>query len=254
MGGLLILLTIWLISPLFLGSWLLYAVALPARPSGLEWFYFGVAGAGASASLLVVASSGHFRWLLPCWGAGLLAVALLVARREASFGWRAVAVAACLGLLPLLAFRVTSLRTAVAAKDVFWVKVLFALRADANKRDVYMFAQGARSVPVLMAAVEAEQPEVLQLLLEHGADPNARQTERQVYKQDTMQFSTPVLQQAMLNHQPRLVNLLLAAGADPLARDHWGRDALRIARDYDYADSAAVRRAGQRRQHLPGRR
>ena len=249
MGGLLVLLTVWLLVPLFIGSCLLYTWALPARPTSREWLGYAVAATGAGASLLVVASTSHFRWLLPCWAAGLLATAWAGRHPGGSRRWRAGAVALGFVLLPVAAFRATSLQTAVEANDLLWAKVLFAFGADANERAAHGFGvlNSPSSTPVLAAALDAGQLPMLRLLLAHGANPNARVYTTTAWKGDTLQSSTPVLFQPIWNKQIPLVRLLLAAEADPQARDHLGRDAAQIACDYDYPDSLYLRKAtGQR--------
>jgi len=161
-------------------------------------------------------------------------------------------------MLPLVAFRNTALRVAVQEQDVLWVKILFAFGANANEREVqgFSFAQSATNTPVLNEAIEGGDPQIVALLLQHGANPNARDYQYTKYGPDTMCLSIPVLLPAIWDKHPALVNLLLAAGANPLAQDTWGRDAVKTVRQYEYADSGTVLRAVARfrARQLPPKR
>jgi hypothetical protein len=238
-----------LIGILFLISCFLYAAVLkPADSPHPRQVAFGLAWLGASLTVLFLNS--HFRWLLPCWLAygGVMSWLLRPPTR------RALVLVGLLtgtfGVLPLVVFRYTPLREAVQAQDLLWAKVLFAFGADANEREIhgFSFANSAANTPVLSVAVEAGDARMLALLLQHGADPNARAYEETIFQQDTSHLTIPALLPAIWNNHPPLVNLLLAAGANPLAQDSYGRDAVRSAREYDYPDSVTVQRAAQRYQ------
>jgi hypothetical protein len=231
----------------FLVSCFLYAAGLkPADSPQHRHVAFGLAWLGASLTVLFLNS--HFRWLLPCWLAygGVVSWLLRPPSRRALV--LVGLLTATFWVLPLVVFRHTPLREAVQAQDLLWAKVLFAFGADANEREIhgFSFANSATNTPVLSEAVEAGNPHLLALLLQHGADPNARFYEDSNYQQDTLHLTIPVLLPAIWHHQLSLVNLLLTAGANPLAQDTYGRDAVQSAREFDYPDSVTVQRAAER--------
>jgi ankyrin repeat protein len=84
---------------------------------------------------------------------------------------------------------------------------LLARGADARSRS-------ERGEPALFAAIRGGV-EPVQMLLEHGADPNVRSPDS----------STPLME-AVLRNDPELVDLLLHWGADIDAQDHDGQTAL----------------------------
>lgn len=73
--------------------------------------------------------------------------------------------------------------------------------------------------PLLLAAVEAEQLDVIRLLVKHKADVNGRDPE----------FGITVFSQAAAMANLEMVNLLLELGADPKLKDKWGGTALEEA-------------------------
>ena len=70
--------------------------------------------------------------------------------------------------------------------------------------------------PLHLAARNEVVPEIIKLLLSHGASPSAKD-----------HYGTPVLTHALMNaNSPEVVWLLLEHGADPNAEDGFGRPVL----------------------------
>ena len=100
----------------------------------------------------------------------------------------------------------------------------------------------ARQPSVLMAAVDAGQPDVVEWLLRHGANPNTRATDRS---------RQTALHSAAWNGDLEVVRLLVAHGADRSARDEehdntplgWAETSLTITNNARCADVAAFLRS-----------
>jgi ankyrin repeat protein len=88
-------------------------------------------------------------------------------------------------------------------------------------------ARNPMNVQPLHAAVAARSVPVAMLLLDAGADPNARQ----------QAGYTPLMGAASAGHAP-LVTLLLDAGADPALRSDDGSTAADVARSHGHAELA----------------
>lgn len=112
------------------------------------------------------------------------------------------------------------------------------LAAFFGQQDVMelLLARGARvndyarnnfGVQPLHSAVAAQNLPISRMLLEHGADVNARQAEDY----------TPLMEAAQ-NGQNEMVDLLLAHGADPTARRTNGLTASQIAAQHGHAELA----------------
>ncbi len=103
-------------------------------------------------------------------------------------------------------------------------------------------ARNAMQVQPLHAAVASRNAETVALLLERGADVDARQ---QV-------GYTPLMAAAAAGRQD-LVDVLLRHGADPARRNDEGKTAADIARDHGHADVAAgLEGGGAQRPPGPG--
>lgn len=101
------------------------------------------------------------------------------------------------------------------------VALLLEHGAEANTT-----AQNAMKVKPLHSAVAARHLEVSRILLEHGADVNARQAE-----------DTTPLQEAAQNGQLEMLDLLLTYGADLLAEKADGKTALDLASEQGHAQA-----------------
>jgi ankyrin repeat protein len=93
--------------------------------------------------------------------------------------------------------------------------------------DVHASARNEMKVQPLHAAVAARDIEIVQLLLDRGADPNARQ-----------QVGYTALMGAAGAGRDDMVSLLLAHGADPTLRTDDGKSASDIAREHGNATIA----------------
>ena len=99
--------------------------------------------------------------------------------------------------------------------------------------DVLAAARNEMKVQPLHAAVATRNVKTTELLLEEGADPNARQ----------QAGYTPLMGAAGAGRDD-LVNLLLARGADPAAVSEDGKTAAALAREHGH-EALAVRLAPQ---------
>jgi ankyrin repeat protein len=93
--------------------------------------------------------------------------------------------------------------------------------------DVHAVARNDMRVQPLHAAVAARSADVVALLLDRGADPNARQ-----------QVGYTPLMGAAGAGRTELVNLLLARGADPTLAADDGKTAASCARDHGHHELA----------------
>jgi uncharacterized protein len=115
----------------------------------------------------------------------------------------------------------------------FFTTVHTASRLLDAGADVGKAASNDMRVQPLHAAVAARNLDVMRLLLDHGADPNARQ-----------QVGYTPLMGAAGSGRDDLVDLLLDRGADPTAVAEDGKTAAAIARDHGH-DALADRLEGR---------
>lgn len=99
------------------------------------------------------------------------------------------------------------------------VRLLLDLGAD-----VHQAAANPARVTALHAAVSANQPAIVEWLLDAGADPNARQ-----------QMDYTPLMGAAANARLDILDLLLARGADRAARTSDGKTAADLAREHGHS-------------------
>jgi uncharacterized protein len=93
--------------------------------------------------------------------------------------------------------------------------------------DVHAVARNHMKVQPIHAAVAARNPEIVRLLLDRGADPNARQ-----------QVGYTVLMEAAGSGHRGLVEMLLQAGADPSLKAEDATTAASLARSHGHNDLA----------------
>ena len=93
--------------------------------------------------------------------------------------------------------------------------------------NVLAAARNYMKVQPLHAAVSSRNPEIVALLLERGADPNARQ-----------QVGYTPLMGAAASGKRTLVDPLLESGADPALKAEDGKTAADVARDHGHPDLA----------------
>lgn len=104
------------------------------------------------------------------------------------------------------------------------VRVLLDLGAD-----VHQAAANATKVTALHAAVSSNQTQIVQWLVEAGADVNARQ-----------QIDYTPLMGAAANARVEILDILLAHGADPSMKTTDGKSAADLAREHGH-DAIAAR-------------
>ena len=108
------------------------------------------------------------------------------------------------------------------------VKLLLELGADPSQR-------GYGGQAALHMASQAKRQPYLEILLDHGADPNVRGG----------RTGAPVLSEAIMNGNRDAVSLLLKHHADPDAADRQNETPLHVAAQInDYASMLALLRAG----------
>lgn len=103
------------------------------------------------------------------------------------------------------------------------VRLLLDRGADPNQA-----ARNAAKVTALHAAVSSDQPQIVEWLLDAGADVNARQ-----------QIDYTPLMGAAANARTAIMELLLARGADAAMRTTEGRTAADLAREHGHEAIAA---------------
>ena len=112
-----------------------------------------------------------------------------------------------------------SLFDAIEADDFARVKDALEKGADVNASATGDY----RWTPLMCAASSSSSPEIFKLLLESGAEVNAR----------ALYDETPLMYAAMNSSSPEIVTLLLAKGADALAKDEDGMKAIDHAKKND---------------------
>lgn len=86
--------------------------------------------------------------------------------------------------------------------------------------------------PLIHYPIIQDNPEMLQLLLEYGADPNLRwKKDIVIQKEFTPLHVVTTVRAADKKHRKTILDLLLAYGANPAAVDSDGRTALNVARN-----------------------
>ena len=142
---------------------------------------------------------------------------------------------------PHQAFLDAALVRAAGGPDLAAARSLLAWGASANARTT-----DGRSTPALNEAVEVGSPALVRLLLAHGADVGAKDSEG----------NTPLSEAALDIGDGKIeradglpiVQALLAHGADPAAKNSYGYSPIRLAdeRGADWVVSL-LRRAAQKR-------
>ena len=94
------------------------------------------------------------------------------------------------------------------------IKVLLEAGADVNASDEF------GGTPLMYAARDNQNPDVIKVLLKAGADVNARDK----------YGKTPLMHAAAWNENPEIIKILIEAGADGKAKDNEGKTA------FDYAE------------------
>jgi ankyrin repeat protein len=102
-------------------------------------------------------------------------------------------------------------------------RLLLDRGADPNQA-----ASNGAKVTALHAAVSSNQPQIVEWLLDAGADVNARQ-----------QMDYTPLMGAAANARTAILDLLLARGADPALRTTDGKSAADLAREHGHEEVAA---------------
>jgi ankyrin repeat protein len=165
---------------------------------------------------------------------------------------------------PLQASQTQRLIAAIDKQDLTRVKALLAAGGNPNAKDAsgvsaLVHAASRGSVPIcelllqkgaaidgssepkgnpLAMAVTRKHPEIVKLLLDHGADPNMPDADGK----------TPIF--AAVDHETEMLTLLLAKGADPNAHDKKGATPLSTAQENN--DSATVKELVAAGAEAPG--
>jgi len=111
----------------------------------------------------------------------------------------------------------TPLVAAAASGDLNAVKSLVAHGADVNQKPTGIGGE----TPLIIAIVHGNNEEVIDFLLEHGADPNIK---------SHTGMTALMYAVGMGDSQSNLVRKLVAAGADVNVKDKYGNSVLRYAK------------------------
>ncbi len=114
----------------------------------------------------------------------------------------------------------TPLIQAARQGQVGTMKLLIAKGADVNAFSVY-------DSSALFVATQHNRPDMVKLLLEHGANSNYV---------NKIEMCDPALYVAVAQHHPKLVSLLVAHGADANVQGQDGSTSLTLASKYGYND------------------
>ncbi|GGF28508.1 ankyrin repeat domain-containing protein [Hymenobacter cavernae] len=210
-------------------------VSVPQLPPKLllraPWVLYLLGAAALTLSFCYFARSPvHFTG----WFIGLVSVLLLLAFCATRTSQLALlATIALLVLVPGLLLRHTSLLPSIAAGSEPHVRLLLACGANVNAIEQH-------DTP-LIAAVNLGRADLVELLLQQGADPNGRSS--------AFMNHTPVLFDAarLPADQQRVLALLLQYGADPNLTNGSGETALVHALRFKQPQNAqALRAAGAR--------
>lgn len=115
-------------------------------------------------------------------------------------------------------FGSTPLHNSCIAGCVNATRILLTSGADPNQRYTYHSPVDGRIEHGIVALMKATNNEVVELMIEHGADVNIRDANG----------STPLMYAAKRGNH-RIVEILLAAGADSSAKNDEGVTALELA-------------------------
>ena len=86
--------------------------------------------------------------------------------------------------------------------------------------------------PLIHYPIIQDDPEMLQLLLEYGADPNIHWKKAvTVQREFTPLHIATTMRENDMKHRKLIIDLLMAYGADPAATNSNGRTALNVARN-----------------------
>ena len=120
------------------------------------------------------------------------------------------------------------LSNAIRTCNAEHVRILLEAGADADSKDRY-------NQSLLHSAVCNNPPEVIELLIKHGADVNRRCNVNG-------RHTTPLINACRYRKEesPEIIHLLLRAGADPTIRDAAGKTALDYAQEKGFLQSAEI--------------
>lgn len=125
-------------------------------------------------------------------------------------------------------------RVLAAAKDndVFAARAALAAGGSANavlRVDAKEWTDERSATPVLYIACKAGNEEMVELLLENGADPNS-----EMFRQGIVDRETTTCLNASLS-KSKIADLLLRAGANPDNPNSWGEDCTTYSYPLDIA-------------------